>query len=84
MVFQAGPNPFSERMKIDYETKKETPVEFQLYSISGQLVRTAKEYSGNGMNSFQWEELADLPKGTYILILLNGETKSKAIQMIKQ
>lgn len=84
LVFQAGPNPFSERMKIDYETKKETPVEFQLYSISGQLVRTAKEYSGNGMNSFQWEELADLPKGTYILILLNGETKSKAIQMIKQ
>ncbi|HRH66134.1 MAG TPA: T9SS type A sorting domain-containing protein [Bacteroidia bacterium] len=83
-VFKAGPNPFTDRMKIDYETSKDAEVEFQLYSISGQLVKSAKEFSGNGMNSFQWDELGDLPKGTYILILLAGETKSRALQMIKQ
>jgi hypothetical protein len=61
------PNPSSEKFSVQFESSKENFTRFNLYDVSGKLVRTLLEdnlKAGTNIFSFSTEYLSD---GTYFL-----------------
>lgn len=85
----AFPNPFSERVKFNYEVKNEGLVSVMIHDISGNLVSVIK--NGNqkqGFYQLSWNGTNDtglsMPSGVYILSLnLDGKSENHTIILEK-
>jgi hypothetical protein len=63
-VVQLYPNPFAQSMSIEYNLKRSSPVEIQIYNLKGQCVKTWRGIHPSGRNSFQWDGRDDSSKAT--------------------
>ncbi len=72
-VLSVMPNPFSDQLKVQYSIQEETNLTFELYSLSGSLVVHQEVPTSQGSTTFEFDQVADLPSGVFILkILANG------------
>ena len=69
------PNPFSDRINVDFLTKQGGEAEITLLSESGSIVASTKMEVHDGYNNGEINNLGNLPKGTYILTLFFDEYK---------
>jgi hypothetical protein len=81
-ITDVGPNPFNDRININYSLDKEGEASFTLVNATGAVVRTDKLQSGAGQSSYEFSGLESLPTGIYYAILTSGENK-KVVKILK-
>ena len=75
-----SPNPFEHSFRADYNLPEAGEVKASLINSAGKIVRSKIEKADKGKNQFEFQEVADLPSGTYILQLLwNGQMETKKL-----
>ena len=62
-----SPNPFEEKINIEFIMGKSTEVLFELIDINGRMIFKEKEYFGVGENSMVFNTGNELNKGVYFL-----------------
>jgi hypothetical protein len=78
-----GSNPFKDFINVDYYSEEPGIVEVQMINQSGQKVRSEQVVSNHGMNSFFFNDLASLNKGTYSVQLVTDLVKSQPVKIFK-
>lgn len=83
-ILSVGPNPFSYDFNVEFELPEDGVVEMRLMNIQGTTVarETIEGYRGN--NRYSFNDKQGLQNGTYIFHLVQNNTASKAIRLIKQ
>jgi hypothetical protein len=82
MHLSAYPNPVTDYLNISYNLMGNKNLSLEIYSYSGTLV-LQQDISGNAGKNTRQINLMDLPKGAYILKILNGESLEQ-MRVIKQ
>lgn len=83
--FNAFPNPFSDRIAIEFELGKESGVSLSLFNMNGQLIKElagGKLSQGKHSVSISGKEL-NLAKGTYLLKLIADGVET-SLKIVKQ
>lgn len=80
-VLSVYPVPFTDVLKIVYESVNIAPVTIKLYNIMGALIHEEVYSSSIGANQIQLNTSL-LPKGIYLLDITAG-TNSKTIKIVK-
>ncbi|PHN02093.1 T9SS type A sorting domain-containing protein [Flavilitoribacter nigricans] len=82
-IFHIHPNPFRDRLVLDYKLEEDTALEIQLLDLTGrverQLIPSGLQAAGNYQRS--WEGL-DLPAGIYFLRIRSGR-EVKSIKVVR-
>ncbi|PIQ20048.1 MAG: hypothetical protein COW65_17250, partial [Cytophagales bacterium CG18_big_fil_WC_8_21_14_2_50_42_9] len=79
------PNPFSDKTTIDYVAAEEGEVRLEVYTTTGELVRTL--YKGQvkmgSLQQYVWDG-SGLAAGVYVCrVTLNNKTEHKRIMLMK-
>lgn len=82
-IVKAGPNPFVSNMNVMFRLDKEQTVQLRLIDQSGKQVKLYNTRGNSGTNTYNINDLHNLPKGLYTLEL-NGEALKLHVQVIKQ
>lgn len=70
-MIEVYPNPFENRVAVNYRVEKASHVGIDVFDARGQLILTLEEaHRTKGTHGFQWSP--DLPKGIYYLRLQSG------------
>ena len=82
-AFQASiaPNPANEVTTVHFVNPSEGQVQFDLYSLQGQLVAQKSNVFGTGSQQFELP-LQGVTKGFYLLRLTNGEGWSQTLKIV--
>lgn len=75
-MITAYPNPFVNKINIDYESKASTQLEAQLTDMSGRIVQHALLPVNKGSNYLTINYTGDLPSGVYLLRLRDKSDNS--------
>ena len=81
---QAYPNPFNDRLRIDYYFLNEGFVSIKIYSTMGKEVETI--YEGNevpGAKSYEFLS-GDLPAGVYVIKAIDFDGNFQVKRVIMQ
>ncbi|MBK6985693.1 MAG: T9SS type A sorting domain-containing protein [Bacteroidetes bacterium] len=78
--FSIFPNPATNQLTITFHQKRNTPISFELYDISGRLVLSTIENSNASKKEINIE---NMDKGSYILYVRQNEV-TNAYKIIKQ
>lgn len=83
-VFQASiaPNPASETAKVSFFNPTQGQVQFELYSLQGQLMQRESAEFGEGSQQFELS-LQGLTKGFYLLRIRHNDGWRQTIKMVK-
>jgi hypothetical protein len=76
------PNPFVQQLMVTYQSEANTVAGFKIYDASGKLIKQVSARVFKGINMVQIDGLSNLHSGTYFLVVIDGENKSKS-QLIK-
>ena len=81
--FQASiaPNPATDVATVHFLNPKEGQVQFELYSLQGQLMAQKSSAFGMGVQQFELS-LQDVTKGFYLLRLTNGAGWSQTLKIV--
>jgi hypothetical protein len=82
MHLSAYPNPVTDYLNISYNLMGNKNLSLEIYSYAGILV-LQQDISGNAGENTKKINLGDLPKGAYILKIMNGESLEQ-MRIIKQ
>ena len=77
-----SPNPFTEQINLRFVLENPGTVQFELRTITGELVLARTIDAVKGDNSLTLKLGSDLPSGAYTTIL-KDKHQGKAIQLIK-
>jgi hypothetical protein len=70
---EAYPNPFSEKLKIIFTTREESPYKVLMFDARGVVLRTLKEGNSTvGKPEILDIDSGELPDGVYLVRLVNG------------
>ena len=70
VVVGVMPNPFSDQLSVSFNLPNSSHVNFSLMDAAGKLIRSASEDLPKGFSTYSMKELANLPKGVYLLTIL--------------
>ncbi len=70
-----GPNPFDQSFWVAYHIDKKGPVNFQLTTMDGRIVRTEEKISEEGSNRYEFTDESGLKSGVYLLNILYNDKK---------
>jgi GEVED domain/Bacterial Ig domain/Secretion system C-terminal sorting domain len=73
-VLSVVPVPTTEGVSVDFSINKDAAVTLVLTNVMGQIVKTTSVNASEGSNKVRFE-MNDLPNGTYLLTLSDGETQ---------
>ena len=76
--FEAYPNPFLDVIHIKIQAIGNEPAHIRVFSISGQLLKEIKEFTGEGDIHF----INNLAPGVYLLQVTQGD-KTKVVRLVK-
>jgi hypothetical protein len=79
---QFAPNPFSDKVKMDYYSENSGNVEVTLMDHSGTIIRKEIIACKEGMNTVQFFGLSDLEPGIFYAILIRDNEK-EIIKLMK-
>lgn len=76
------PNPVNQELSLSWElTDSKVLTDIQLYTLSGQLLKTYKNFKNNDRHTVSFQ---DYPEGLYLIVLTYDNTEQKAIKIIKK
>lgn len=78
-----APNPASGVAKVSFFNPSSGMVQFELYSLQGQLLQRLSEHFGNGAQQAEMD-LQDVPKGFYLLRIRHSNGWGQTIKIIVQ
>ena len=78
-----APNPASGVAKVSFFNPSAGMVQFELYSLQGQLLQRHSEHFGNGAQQVEMD-LQDVPKGFYLLRIRHSNGWGQTIKIIVQ
>ncbi len=83
-ISYAGPNPFEDNLRVDYNSKEPGILEISLVNLKGQTMRSEQVISEEGMNTFFFGDVESLEKGIYFIQLLQDDGKAPVINVLKK
>lgn len=73
--FNAFPIPVKSGLKIEMDLRTETNAYYQIFSMSGELLK--EQFLGSGSSIYTTIDCSDLAAGSYTLRIMDGETDLK-------
>jgi hypothetical protein len=80
---EAGPNPFKSWIKLSYYSSSSITTEINITDQSGKVIISRQVTSGEGMNSYVFDDLSFLRAGVYF-ISVNEPGKISVVKVIKR
>ncbi|MGH2565290.1 MAG: T9SS type A sorting domain-containing protein, partial [Ginsengibacter sp.] len=81
---QISPNPYMDKLNINFESDAAGNAEVRLINTSGNIVKTTTSPITSGYNNFQLQNLNSQAAGLYIAnIIINGKTVA-SMKVVKQ
>jgi len=77
------PNPFTDHIKINYESDHQGNVTVSLITVLGKVLKTHSMNIDKGMNEIIITDLEDCPKGNYLLNFVDNTKTSHVFKLIK-
>ncbi len=77
-----APNPAADYAKLSFYSPSQGQVQFELYSMQGQLLQRESDEFGEGEQRFEIP-LFDLVKGIYLLRILHSEGWAQTLKIVK-
>ena len=75
LVMQAMPNPYMDKLSVDFDSKNAGSAEIRMISISGTIVKKIETTINKGTNNVQLRDLSSQLPGMYVVnIVVNGES----------
>ena len=85
IIYSANPNPFTDRIEINYGVFQKAKVGISVYDIRGQIVATLDEQILNPEKySVSWEPHNNLPNGHYFISIKINDLQVHYVKVIKQ
>jgi len=85
IIYSANPNPFTDRIEINYGVFQKAKVGISVYDIRGQIVATLDERMLDPEKYFvSWEPHENLPKGHYFIAIKINDLQVHYIKVIRQ
>ena len=85
IIYSADPNPFTDRIEINYGVFQEAKVGVSVYDIRGQIVATLDEKILDPEKySVSWEPHNNLPNGHYFISIKINDLQVHYIKIIRQ
>ena len=76
------PNPFTDKFSIDYYSDISGTIDFMLMDRSGNIVRKQSISCKQGLNNFQFNDMAELSQGIYYAVF-NRNDEREIIRLLK-
>ena len=76
------PNPFIDKLIIDYYSEDAVHIDFNLMDRSGNIVRNQSIFCKQGMNNFQFNDLGELFPGIYYAVFIRDDER-EVIKLLK-
>jgi hypothetical protein len=74
-LFRIFPNPFTDRLRVDFFSPERQEISIQLLTLTGRVMATRKSEVGyTSVNSIELSEFHTLPDGIYILRIVTETT----------
>jgi hypothetical protein len=74
-VLKIFPNPYMDKINVNYESDENGKVEIRMFNSSGNVVKKIESVVTSGYNNVQIQDLNSLAPGIYIVnVALNGQT----------
>jgi protocatechuate 3,4-dioxygenase beta subunit len=74
MIYAASPNPFRDRIEINYGVFRNARVSLLVFNLQGQMVATLEEKAlMSGKYNAEWQPQSSLPAGYYFIALKINE-----------
>ncbi len=85
-LFRIFPNPFTDRLRVDFFSPERQEISIQLLTLTGKVMASRKAEVGyTSVNSIELSEFHTLPDGMYILRIITGKTHhDKKVMRISQ
>lgn len=85
MIYSASPNPFSDRVEINYGIFNEAVTRIVVYDMQGKQVAELEEQTlGAEKYTAVWDPKADLPDGHYFITLKINDQQVHYVKVVKQ
>jgi len=85
IIYSANPNPFTDRIEINYGVFQKAKVGISVYDIRGQIVATLNEKILDPEKySVSWRPHNNLPNGHYFISIKINDLQVHYIKVIKQ
>ena len=84
LLIQLSPNPFSDRLNLDFTSDEKGQAEVRILNSGGQSVITRRITVNKGRNNIKLENLNKLATGTYIVQLVLNDNIMYHQKIIKQ
>jgi len=73
LVMRAMPNPYMDKLSVDFDSKNDGNAEIRMISISGTIVKRKETSINKGINTVQLQDLSSQLPGMYLInIVVNG------------
>jgi hypothetical protein len=73
LVMRAMPNPYMDKLSVDFDSKNDGNAEIRMISISESIVKSIKTTINKGINTVQLQDLSSQLTGMYLInIVVNG------------
>lgn len=78
------PNPVNGNFKINYSVTDLTPIEFNIFDMSGKLIEKQKHKNlSSKVGEFQWSAKKTIPAGEYLLCMIQNGVKISSCRLVK-
>jgi hypothetical protein len=75
IALQVMPNPYMDKLNVNFESQSAGKAEIRMISASGTLVKTSAASVGKGFNNLQLKDLSNQLPGMYVVnIVVNGQS----------
>ena len=69
------PNPYMDKLTVNFDSKSSGKAEIQMISASGTMVKKTESAINKGFNNIQLQDLSAQIPGMYVVnIVVNGES----------
>jgi protocatechuate 3,4-dioxygenase beta subunit len=84
MIYSVSPNPFTNRVEINYGVFKQAKVSICVYNMNGSLVATLDEHHLSPQKyRAVWQPQTDLPNGIYFISLKINDMQTHYLKTMK-
>ena len=75
IAVQVMPNPYMDKLNVNFESKNSGKAEIRMISASGTLVKKLESSINKGSNSLQLQDLSSQLPGMYVVnIIVDGQS----------
>ena len=75
IAIQVMPNPYMDKLNVNFDSKNDGKVEIRMISASGSMVKKIQSTINKGTNSVQLQDLSSQLPGMYVInIIVNGQS----------